>query len=335
MRDRAAARSSAELGRAFRLHRRRCRDGLAAAGDRARRARLRAHRRGRAGLRIAGRSTATPTCWRPACPASSPAATSASRWSSASPRRSARAAWRSPSSTSSCARRSAPSGLSFSLPARSRAMKVQSPVRQAHERVLPRDDLPFAGVTARDTYSLIIAWPTSTGRRRSVAETYACMIPRRRRGTRRARLEARELIGGHLLAHRRATLDLDAGPTPPTTARVMGGQPLRVVLVEGPLVLGDDRPDLPAVGVTVRHRAILRRPTGAGLRDLVGRRHRVPGSPGVDVIRTAGCPSRSCLRDRAVVGDPRGVALGRLREPDRPSGAAAMSCGPTLVSGTR
>ena len=55
----------------------------------------------------AGRWTATPICSRRACPASSPAATSASRRSSGSPRRSARAAWRSPSSTSTCARATA------------------------------------------------------------------------------------------------------------------------------------------------------------------------------------------------------------------------------------
>jgi thioredoxin reductase (NADPH) len=48
----------------------------------------------------AGRSTATRTCSRRASPASSPAATSAPARSSASPRRSATAAWRLPSSTS-------------------------------------------------------------------------------------------------------------------------------------------------------------------------------------------------------------------------------------------
>ena len=52
--------------------------------------------------RTVGRSTATRTCSRRACRASSPAATCASARSSASPRRSARAAWRSPSCTSTC-----------------------------------------------------------------------------------------------------------------------------------------------------------------------------------------------------------------------------------------
>ena len=50
--------------------------------------------------RARGRSSATPTCSRRACPASSPAATCAPARSSASPPPSARAAWRSPSCTS-------------------------------------------------------------------------------------------------------------------------------------------------------------------------------------------------------------------------------------------
>ena len=55
---------------------------------------------GRDAPRDAGSSTATRTCSRRASRASSPAATSAPAPSSASPRPSARAAWRSPSCTS-------------------------------------------------------------------------------------------------------------------------------------------------------------------------------------------------------------------------------------------
>ena len=50
-------------------------------------------------------TTATRSCWRPACPGSSPAATSAWARSSASPPPSARAAWRSRSSTSTSGNR--------------------------------------------------------------------------------------------------------------------------------------------------------------------------------------------------------------------------------------
>ena len=97
------------LRRALRLHRRRRRDRLAAARDRARRARLRAdRRRSSAKSGPLARAAATPTCSRPASPASSPAATCASARSSASPPPSARAAWPSPSSTSTCARSANP-----------------------------------------------------------------------------------------------------------------------------------------------------------------------------------------------------------------------------------
>ena len=90
----------ARVGRALHLHRRRRRDGVAAARDRARPPRLRAHGLRRARRRRAGSSTATRTCSRRASRASSRAATSASARSSASPPPSARAAWRSPSCTS-------------------------------------------------------------------------------------------------------------------------------------------------------------------------------------------------------------------------------------------
>jgi hypothetical protein len=69
-------------------------------------------------------------------------------------------------------------------------------------------------------------------------------------------LEARVLIRGHLLAHRRAALDLDAARRHrPRELAVMGDQPLWVLLVEAPLVLGDDRADLAPVGVTVGQRS--------------------------------------------------------------------------------
>ena len=54
------------------------------------------------GPRRAGTTSAIRTSWRPACRASSPPATCASARSSGSRRRSARAAWRSPSCTSTC-----------------------------------------------------------------------------------------------------------------------------------------------------------------------------------------------------------------------------------------
>ena len=68
----------ARVGRPLHPDRRGCRDGVAAARDRARRPRLRAdrHRRGR--RRRLGVATATPTCSRPASRASSPAGTSGS-----------------------------------------------------------------------------------------------------------------------------------------------------------------------------------------------------------------------------------------------------------------
>ena len=93
----------AGVRRALHLHRRGRRDRLASAGDRARPKGLRPDRH-RVPPRAAGSSTATRTCSRRASPGSSRAATSASARSSASPRPSARAAWRSPSCTSTCAR---------------------------------------------------------------------------------------------------------------------------------------------------------------------------------------------------------------------------------------
>ena len=90
----------ARVGRPLHLHRRRRADRVAAARDRARPARLRAHRHRRERRARGGSSSATPTCSRRASPASSPAATSGSDPSSASPRPSGRAAWRSPSYTS-------------------------------------------------------------------------------------------------------------------------------------------------------------------------------------------------------------------------------------------
>ena len=66
----------------------------------ARRARLRAAPARASRSPAAGASSATPTCSRRACRASSPAATCARARSSASPPPSARAAWRSPSCTS-------------------------------------------------------------------------------------------------------------------------------------------------------------------------------------------------------------------------------------------
>ena len=68
---------AAGVGRPVHLHRRRRRDRLAAAGDRSRPPRLRAHRLRRDRRRRAGGSSATRTCSRRACPGSSPAATSA------------------------------------------------------------------------------------------------------------------------------------------------------------------------------------------------------------------------------------------------------------------
>ncbi len=101
IRDRRRRRDDpARIRRALHLHRRRRRDRLAAARDRARPARLRAHRPGRERRRSAGRSSATRTCSRRAFPASSRAATCGSGPSSGSPPPSARAAWRSRSSTS-------------------------------------------------------------------------------------------------------------------------------------------------------------------------------------------------------------------------------------------
>ena len=69
---------AARVGRAVHLHRRGRRDGVAAARDRARPPRLRAHGLRRARRRTAGSSTATRTCSRRACRASSRAATSGS-----------------------------------------------------------------------------------------------------------------------------------------------------------------------------------------------------------------------------------------------------------------
>ena len=91
--------------------------GVAAARDRARPQRLRAHRLRRAPTERWTSSTATPTCSRRASRASSPAATCASAPSSAWPPRSARAAWRSPSCTSTCATsRREPGGVVFCDP---------------------------------------------------------------------------------------------------------------------------------------------------------------------------------------------------------------------------
>ena len=79
VRDTATGRDDqARFGRTVHLHRGRRRDGMAAARDRARPQRLRAHGLRRARRGRAGSSTATPTSWRRAFRASSPVAMSGS-----------------------------------------------------------------------------------------------------------------------------------------------------------------------------------------------------------------------------------------------------------------
>ena len=92
--------------RAVHLHRRRRRDGLAAARDRARsEGRLRPHGRRRRGVGTLGARARPVPARDERARASSRAATCASARSSVSPQPSARAAWPSPSCTSTCAKR--------------------------------------------------------------------------------------------------------------------------------------------------------------------------------------------------------------------------------------